>query len=44
MVVNNVTLENYWDREKPIYERGQIELQNHSHPLYFRNVFLKELP
>ena len=44
LVVDNVVLENYWDRDKPIYETGQIELQNHGNTLYFRNVFIKELP
>src|SRR5262245_39652560 len=29
LVVNDVTLENYWERDKPIYPSGQIELQNH---------------
>jgi hypothetical protein len=43
LVVDNVTLENYWDRLKPIYPKGQIELQNHSSSLWFRNVFVKEL-
>ena len=27
LVVNNVTMENYWERNKPIYPTGQIELQ-----------------
>lgn len=44
LVVDNVVLENYWERDKPIYETGQIELQNHGNTLYFRNVFVKELP
>ena len=44
LVVNNVVLENYWDRSKPIYPVGQIELQNHSAPLWFRNVYIRELP
>ncbi len=42
LVVNNVVLENYWDRTKPIYPIGQIELQNHSSPLWFRNIFIRE--
>lgn len=44
LVVDNVILENYWDRSKPIYATGQIELQNHGNFLYFKNVFIKELP
>ena len=43
-VVTDVTLENYWDRDKPIYPTGQIELQNHGNTLYFRNIYIKELP
>ncbi len=42
-IVDNVTMENLTEPEKPIYPTGQIELQNHSHPLYFRNVYIKEL-
>lgn len=42
-VVDNVTLENYWERDKPIYETGPIELQNHGNTLYFRNIYIKEL-
>jgi hypothetical protein len=44
LVVDDVVLENYWERTKPIYPAGQIELQNHNAPLWFRNIFIKELP
>jgi hypothetical protein len=44
LVVDNVTLENYWERDKPIYPMGQIELQSHGSTLYFRNIYIKELP
>ncbi|GAB4136156.1 MAG: hypothetical protein Tsb009_03100 [Planctomycetaceae bacterium] len=44
LVVDNTVLENYWERDKPIYKTGQIELQNHGNTLYFRNIFIKELP
>jgi len=44
LVVDNVTMENYWERDKPIYPAGQIELQNHGNTLYFKNVYIKELP
>jgi len=43
LVVDNVTMENYWERDKPIYPMGQIELQNHGNTLYFKNVYIKEL-
>ncbi len=43
LVVDNVVLENYWDRSQPIYATGQIELQNHGNTLYFKNVYVKEL-
>ena len=43
LVVDNVVLENIWDRSKPIYETGAIELQNHGNTLYFRNIYIKEL-
>lgn len=44
LVVPAVTLENYWERDKPIYPSGQIELQNHGNSLYFKNIYLRELP
>jgi hypothetical protein len=44
LIVDDVVLENYWERELPIYPRGQIELQNHGNTLYFRNLYVRELP
>ena len=44
LVVDSVALENYWDRSIPIFPAGQIELQSHNSPLYFRNVFIREIP
>jgi len=43
LVVENVVMENYWERDKPIYPYGQIELQAHSTPLYFRNIYIREI-
>jgi len=42
LVVDNVVMENYWERQKPIYPAGQIELQSHGGPLYFKNIFIRE--
>ena len=44
LVVDNVVMENYWERDKPIYPTGQIELQNHGNTLYFKNIHVRELP
>ncbi|MCR4411279.1 MAG: DUF1080 domain-containing protein [Thermoguttaceae bacterium] len=44
LVVDNVVMENYWDRKQPIFPTGQIELQNHGNTLYFKNIYLRELP
>jgi HEAT repeat protein len=43
LVVDNVVLENYWDRAQPIFPAEQIELQSHGSTLYFRNVFIREI-
>jgi hypothetical protein len=43
-VVLNTTLENYWERDKPIYPSGQIELQHHGSRLEFKNIYIRELP
>ena len=43
LVTHNVTLENYWERDQPIYANGAIELQNHGNTLYFKNVFVREI-
>lgn len=44
LVTHNVTLENYWEADKPIYPTGQIELQNHGNLLFFKNIYVRELP
>lgn len=44
LVVDNIPLENYWERDKPLYPSEAIELQAHFSPLYFKNIFIRELP
>jgi len=43
LVVDHVVMENYWERDKPIYPSEQIELQSHGSRLYFRNIFIKPI-
>jgi hypothetical protein len=43
LVVDNVTMENYWERTKPIYPAGSIELQSHGNTLYFKNIYVREI-
>ncbi len=43
LVVDNVVMENYWDRTMPIFAKDAIELQAHGTDLAFRNIFVKEL-
>jgi hypothetical protein len=44
LVTDNVILENYWDRSLPIPAEEQIELQAHGSPVFYRNIYIKELP
>lgn len=43
LVVDNVILENYWDRSIPIFSEGPIELQAHGTDLAFRNIYVREI-
>jgi hypothetical protein len=43
LVVNEVTLENYWDRSIPIFPAGPIELQAHGSDLAFRDIYIREI-
>jgi hypothetical protein len=43
-VVDDTPLENYWDRSRPVFDRGPIELQNHGNTLWFRNIYIREIP
>ncbi len=43
LVVDNVTMDNYWDRKQPIFPKGPIELQAHGTDLAFRNIYVREI-
>jgi hypothetical protein len=42
-VVDETPLENYWNRDKPLPEKGPIELQHHGDKLWFKNIYIREL-
>ena len=44
--VDRVALENYWDRTGtvPLARADQIELQHHGSQLFFKNIYIRELP
>lgn len=44
LVVNGQPLHNLWEKGKPIPEAEQIELQCHGDPVWFKNIYIKELP
>jgi len=43
LVVNGATLENYWQRDLPVFPFGPIELQAHTTPVWFKNLYIREL-
>ena len=43
LVVDNVVMHNYWDRELKLYSHGPIQLQTHGGEMRFRNIFIRRL-
>jgi len=44
LVVNDVVLENYWEPDRPVHHRGHVELLGHGTKVWFRNIYIRELP
>jgi hypothetical protein len=44
LVVDRAALPNYWDKGKALPAAGPVELQFHGDPLWFKNIYIKELP
>ena len=44
LVVDHAKMENYWDRSKPLFESGPIQLQTHGGEIRWRNIFIREIP
>jgi HEAT repeat protein len=43
LVTDNVILENYWDRNLPIFAEEQIELQAHGSRVAYRDIYVREI-
>lgn len=46
LIVDRVALENYWDKTRltQLARADQIELQHHGSELFFKNLYIRELP
>ncbi len=44
LVVDRAIMENYWDRKRPLYPKGSIQLQTHGGEIRWRNIFVREIP
>lgn len=44
LAVDNVVMENYWDRSIPIFDKESIELQAHRTQGEFRDIYVREIP
>lgn len=43
LVVLNIPLENYWDKNQPVFPKEAIELQAHGENVQFKNIFVREI-
>ncbi len=43
-VVKHALMENFWDRSRPQFRTGPIQLQTHGGEIRWRNLFIRELP
>lgn len=43
LVVDHAIMENYWDRNLPLINRGPIQLQTHGGEIRWKNIFVREL-
>ena len=43
LVTDNTIMENYWNRDLPLFAREQIELQAHGTHVAYRDIYIREL-
>lgn len=43
LVVDGAPLENYFDKSKPLFPRGPVQLQTHGNEVRWRNIFVREI-
>ncbi|MSR58718.1 MAG: DUF1080 domain-containing protein [Planctomycetaceae bacterium] len=43
LVVDAAPLENFWDRSRPLFAKGPIQLQTHGGEIRWRNIVLREI-
>lgn len=43
-IVDHAVMDNYYDKNNPIYKEGPIQLQTHGGEIRWRNVFIREIP
>lgn len=44
LVTDNTIMENYWDRKMPIFSVEQLELQAHGTEVFYRDIYIREIP
>lgn len=44
LVVDKAVMENFWDRNAPLFAKGVIQLQTHGGEIRWRNIFIREIP
>jgi hypothetical protein len=43
LIVDDAVMENYFDRSRPLFHHGPIQLQTHGGEIRWRNVFVREI-
>ncbi len=44
LVVDHAVMENFWDRKRPLFRTGPIQLQTHGGEIRWRNFYVREIP